>query len=206
MRRQQRAFTLVELLVAMALSILVGGILYLLQSTGLSQVTKGTIQLTMQSEVRRKVERMVSDLRCANEVLEISPDSIKISQLKNTSDGDDPGTIVHYTVTYSLERIGNRSHFFRKQDNEDPVDLFTVDHIDSEVFFPYYQVRPAPKEDLPFFHLFDMRENDSGKRRNICFIRIRLKTRQNKEYMVLATAATLRPAQHRLLQPAWKSR
>ncbi|MDD2998545.1 MAG: hypothetical protein PHV05_05740, partial [Candidatus Riflebacteria bacterium] len=73
-----RGFTLVELLLGMSLTILVGGILYLMQTTGMSTVKKGTSQLLLTSEIRNKMERMVSDLRNAKEILEIQPDSIKM--------------------------------------------------------------------------------------------------------------------------------
>lgn len=204
--REKKGFTLVELLVAMALSILIGGVLYLLQSTGLSQVSKGAIQLTMQSEVRRKIERVVSDLRCANEVLEVAPGSIKVSQLKSSGEGDEAGTIEHFTVTYYADKDEDRTAFFRKEGNAQPVKLFTVDHIDNEIFYPFYQFKPDAKQDYPSFAPFNMHENDSGKREKISFIRIRMKLRQKKEFLSLATAVTLRPAHQRQIQPFWKTR
>ncbi|HPW60252.1 MAG TPA: prepilin-type N-terminal cleavage/methylation domain-containing protein, partial [Candidatus Rifleibacterium sp.] len=57
---KRQGFTLVELLMGMSLTLLVGGVLYLMQSTGMSTVRKGTSQLLLTSEIRNKMERMVA--------------------------------------------------------------------------------------------------------------------------------------------------
>ena len=207
MRRTTKpGFTLVELLIAMALSVLVGGILYLLQSTGLSQVSKGTTRLTLQSEMRRKLERLVQDLRCADEVAEITPDSIKILQRKSTGDENNSGDIELYTVNYSVEKKNKRSVLIRSDNKEPPTEIFAADHIESEVLFPFYEEPAIEDRENPNFFPYDMKTNDSGQRKNITFIRIRMKARQNKEFITLVTAVTLRPAHQRLIQPHWKLR
>ena len=53
--RTGRGFTLVEVLLGMSLTVLVGGVLYLMQTTGMSTVQKGTSQLLLNSEIRNKM-------------------------------------------------------------------------------------------------------------------------------------------------------
>lgn len=200
-------FTLVELLIALALSVLVSGTLYLVQSTGLSQVSKGTTRLTLQSEMRRKLERMVQDLRAANEVLEVSPNAIKISQYKTTAEDNAAPTIHLQTISYFVEKDGNNHYVLKRSENrEQAQEIFSADHIEDGLFIPFYEDVPSQEHDYPIFKKYDMKANDSGWRKFISFIRIHLKARQNKEFITLVTAATLRMAHQRLLQPHWKPR
>jgi len=203
MIRNRLAFTLVELLLAMSLTILVGGVMYLLQSQGLSTVAKGTTRLTLQSELRRKMERLVTDLRCAKEVLEISSDSIKISRFPNYQEEEDetPAPII---VTYQLEKSGNRCTLLRAERGEDPRELMSAEHIESSIFYPFYE--EITPDAGPIFYPFNMVENDSGQRSRITFIRIRIKVRQSREFLTLATSVTLRAPHSRLLQPSWHFR
>lgn len=203
---KRKGFTLVELLIAMALSVLVGGILYLLQSTGLSQVSKGMTRTTLESEMRRKMERLISDLRCAYEILEISPKSIKFNQHKTTGNESRSSDIELFTITYSLEKVGKKSVIMRTDSREEPTEIFSADHVEPEVFFPFFEYPGDSENAEPLFESFNMAANDSGQRKNISFIRIRLKARQNKEFVTLISAVTLRPAHQRILQPCWKFR
>ena len=57
----------------MSLTVLVGGILYLMQSSGISTINKGATKLLLTSEVRNKMEYIIEDLRNAKEVLDIKP-------------------------------------------------------------------------------------------------------------------------------------
>ncbi|RCK81714.1 MAG: hypothetical protein OZSIB_0848 [Candidatus Ozemobacter sibiricus] len=199
----RRAFTLVELLLAMSLTILVGGVMYLLQTQGLSTVAKGTTRLTLQSELRRKMERLVTDLRAAKEILEIRPDYLKISRFpdRTLDDEEIPTPVV---VTYQVERSEKRAVLIRTERGEPPVEILSADHIGEEIFRPFFMDQTP--DGGPQFTPFDMHVNDSGQRRRITFLRIQLRLRQGRESITLTTAVTLRTAHSRLLQPAWHFR
>ncbi len=205
-RKKFRGFTLVELMIALALSVLVGGTLYLLQSTGMSQVSKGTTRLIIQSDMRIKMEKLVADLRCAEEVLEISPNSIKIGMHKTVGDEGSSGKIDYFTVKYELEKIKDKFTILRSENQEAPKEIFSAGLIEHDIFCPFYETPPDEGEENPTFDRFDMSVNDSDQRKRITFIRIRMKVRQNKEHAILATAVTLRPAHQLLKQPNWKFR
>ncbi len=198
-----RAFTLVELLLAMSLTILVGGVMYLLQTQGLSTVAKGTTRLTLQSELRRKMERLVTDLRAAKEVLDIQPDMIKISRFPERQE-DEEEIPAPVTVTYQIERKGKQAVLMRTERGEAPVEILSAEQINDDIFFPFFE--DISPEEGPSFTPFDMHANDSDQRRRISFIRIRMRIRQGREAISLGTSVTLRTVHSLLLQPGWHFR
>lgn len=207
-RRTIAGFTLVELLMGMALTVLVGGVLYLLQSTGMSTASRGTIRLTLQSEMRRKMERLVNDLRCSNEVLEISPTLLRLARFRVGDDEDEEitGDAALTTVTYELERKKGRWALFRSERGGESIEIFSADQIKPEIFFPYFEQPPDEEGGPMTFEPFDMKSNDSGQRKRISFMRIKIRAKQNREQVVLTTAVTLRTAHSRLIQSNWKFR
>ena len=200
------AFTLIELLIAMSLTILVGGVLYLLQSTGLRSVTRGTTTLAMHSEVRRRLEIIVDDLLYAQEVLALTSDSIKVLRFR---DGDDDGVYgdrALVVVEYKLTREDKQSVLTRAEAGEPPRKIIEADHIEADLFDAYYESGNINEPETSFLELFDKSVNDSEHRRRICFVRIRLNLRQHREFFSVTTGVTLRAARSRLSQPNWNLR
>lgn len=205
-KHNNKAFTLVELLMGMSLTILVGGILYLMQSTGVSTVNKGATQLLLTSEVRNKMEQIVRDLRNAKEVLDIKPDYIKLRTYKYSIDKPEPGEDALVTVEYEVERNPRRNILWRSENRENPTKLLTLEKIGEEIFKAYYE---GNEENSPTgwqYFPFDMISNDSWQRQRITFIKVLLNFKQGKEEATLVTSATLRPASMRIRQPFWKLR
>ncbi len=205
-RKNKKAFTLVELLLGMSLTILVGGVLYLLQSTGMSTVRKNTATLTLTSELRNKLERIVADLRCTKEVINIKQDSIKIRVYKYSKDKPDPGEDSLVTVTYEVEKLGKKMVLWRSENRENPIKLFSVDKIEEDIFFPYFEEKDENSPTGWSYYPFDMISNDSGQRKKISFIRIKLALKLQTDSSAMVTAVKLRPAASRIRQPNWKLR
>ena len=134
---KKRAFTLVEVLLGMSLTVLVGGILYLMQTTGMSTVQKGTSQLLLNSEIRNKMERITSDLRNSKEILEIKPDLVKMRCYKYSAANPDPGEDALITVTYEIERDEKQHVLWRTENRENPVKMLSLDKIGEDVFQPF---------------------------------------------------------------------
>ncbi len=202
----KNGFTLVELLMGMSLTLLISGIIYLMQSTGTSTVNKGATKLLLTSEVRNKMEYIVADLRNAKQILEIQPDYLKVQTYKYSIDKQEPGEDALVVVEYEVERAENRHILWRSENRENPSKLLTFEKIGEEIFKPYYEQfdenSPAGWVYLPY----DMVSNDSGQRTRISFIKILLSFKQGKEQANLATSVTLKPAQSRIRQPNWKLR
>ncbi len=204
--KKKPGFTLVELLLGMSLTILVGGILHLMQSTGMSTVRKGTSQLLLTSEIRNKMERMVSDLRNAKEIIEIKPDLLKMRCYKYSAEKPDPGEDALVTVTYEVERGGRQHVMWRTENRENPVKMIGVEKIGERLFQPFYEGHDPASPVGWSLYPFDMVSNDSGQRARISMIRINLDFKQQGESASLVTSVSLRPAATRIRQPNWKFR
>jgi hypothetical protein len=199
-------FTLVELLLGMSLTILVGGVLYLMQSTGMSSVKKGATQLLLTSEIRNSMERIVADIRNSKEVLEVKPNMLKLRVYKYDREKPEPGEDALVTVTYEVEKVGRQAVMWRIQNRENPTKLMALQEIDEKIFFPFFEARDKASPVGWSYYPFDMISNDSGQRQKISHIQIRLKFRQLTESAELVTTANLRPGTSRIRQPNWKFR
>ena len=205
-KQRNLGFTLVELLLAMSLTVLVGGVLYVFQSTGIKTVSRGTTSIAMQSEIRRKLELMVRDLRSSTEVLRITPSSIKVLVYPPPSEDESLGTPKLVAISYEFSKSGTRSVLVRRQEGKDPMTIFDADHIEDQVFYPFYEEELPVDAKRPNFAVFDMHSNDSGQRKRISFIRIRMQVRRKREFVNVVTSVSLRGAHSRLLQPLWNLR
>jgi len=203
---KRQGFTLVELLMGMSLTLLVGGVLYLMQSTGMSTVRKGTSQLLLTSEIRNKMERMVADLRNAKEILEVKPDSIKMRCYKYSPEKPEPGEDALITVSYEIEREGRQQVMWRIENRDNPVKMLSLDRIGEKLFQPFFEAHDQASPTGWSFYPFDMVSNDSGQRARISLIRITLDFKQQGESASLVTSVALRPAATRIRQPNWKFR
>lgn len=199
-------FTLVELLLGMSLTILVGGVLYLMQSTGMSSVKKGATQLLLTSEIRNSMERIVADIRNSKEVLEVKPSMLKLRVYKFDREKPDPGEDALVTVTYELEKVGRQTVMWRVENRDNPSKLLALQEVDDKIFFPYFEAADKASTAGWSYYPFDMVSNDSGQRQKISQIQIRLKFRQVTESAELVTTANLRPGTSRIRQPNWKFR
>ena len=202
----KKGFTLVELLIGMCLMLLISGIIYLMHSTGVSTVNKGTTKLLLTSEVRNKIEYIVSDLRNAKQVLEVKPDYLKIQTYKYSIDKQDPGEDALVTVEYEVERTPNRCILWRNENRENPTKMLTFESIGEEIFKPYFEINEENSPAGWIYFPFDTNSNDSWQRTRISLIKIILNFKQGKETANLVTSVTLKPAQSRIRQPNWKLR
>ena len=203
---KKQGFTLVEVLMGMSLTILVGGIIYLMQSSGMSTVNKGATKLLLTSEVRNKMEHIIQDIRNAKEVLEVKPDYLKIRTYKYSLDKQEPGEDALVTVEYEVERNEKRHILWRNENRENPIKLLSFEKIDTNIFKPYFELNSEESPLGWMYYPFDMVSNDSWQRSRITFIKVLLSFSQGKEKATLETSATLKPALSRLRQPNWKLR
>jgi len=202
----RKGFTLVEVLLGMSLTVLVGGILYLMQSTGMSTVQKGTSQLILNSEIRNKMERICSDLRNSKEILDVKPDFIKMRTYKYSNENPDPGEDALVTITYEVERGENQHVLWRTENRENPRKLLSLDKIGEGIFMPFYEGHDPASPVGWSYYPFDLISNDSGQRQRISLIKITLDFSHQRESAVVVTSVCLRPAASRIRQPYWKFR
>lgn len=205
-KKRQVAFTFVEVLLAMALTLLVSGILFLFQNTGLSATKRSTSKLLMTSEIRNKMERISIDLRSTKEILEVRPSYLRVMAYKHTSQAYHIGDSALVTIAYELKRIGNQDVLMRTLENGTPEKLISLEHIDPEIFTPYYEKSYDSSLASWTYELFNMSENDSRLRALISFIKLKLSLRHINETFEVTSSVYLRPASSRIRQPSWKFR
>lgn len=206
LKNKAKAFTLVELLLAMSLTVLVGGVIYLLQSSGMTTVKRGMTQLTLTAKLRNKMEQMVSELRCTKEILNISPNSIKIRCYDYSKSHPEPGESSLVTITYEVEKSKNRFVLWKTKNRGTPIKLISAKSINMDVFHPYFEGHNPHSPTLWSFYSFDMISNDSGQRKKITFIKITLRLSDTKDAVSLSTSVKLRPSASIVKQPNWKHR
>jgi prepilin-type N-terminal cleavage/methylation domain-containing protein len=201
-----KGFTLVEVLLAMSLTVLVGGILYLMQSTGMSTVQKGTSQLMLNSEIRNKMERITGELRNSKEIIDVKPDMIKMRCYKYSAEKPDPGEDALVTITYEVERNEKQHILWRTENRENPIKMLALDKIGEGIFQPFFEAHDPASPVGWSFYPFDMISNDSGQRQRITQVKIKLDFSHQRESAVVVTSVSLRPAATRIRQPNWKFR
>lgn len=93
----ETGFTLVELLVVMALMLIVGGVVLNGIVSGLSAAERGRQRVIALTDLERAAERMARDLRFADPVDAASGTSVTVNVLR-----DDAGSQVRHRVTYTV--------------------------------------------------------------------------------------------------------
>jgi prepilin-type N-terminal cleavage/methylation domain-containing protein len=93
----QGGFSLVELLVVMALMLVVGSIVVNGLVTGLRATERGQARVEALTELERSAERMARDLRFADPVETASPTQMIINVLRDTG-----GILERHRVTYTV--------------------------------------------------------------------------------------------------------
>ncbi|MFC1742555.1 PilW family protein [Candidatus Riflebacteria bacterium] len=193
-------FTLIEVSVALSISILVGGIVYSFWLFGMRTAGEGTSGLFLQGRVRRNLDKLIRELRCARFVNEINKNRIMISRFydKDTEPNSSHGGGQEFKkVEYFVRKVGKMAEFVRKEYSEEKV-MFRCNSIAEGIFTPYYE---SPKEKK--YYPFDMVENDSDQRRKITFIRLRFSLKQRRKTFRIYSSVTLRTPHKLLNQPNW---
>jgi len=205
--RKQTAFTLIEILVAMALTVLVGGIVYLFHASGSMQVNKGASSLFISSDLRNKMEIITEDIRNSKAILSLTPEQLKLSTYKNRPPFE-LGDSSLVTVTYDIEKDSDRKRaiLWRTEDKGKPEPLITCDDIEENAFRAYWKGSTEETDSGWYLYPFRSEQNDSWQREFISLVKIKLKVTVKGETAELETSVIPRPAESRTRQPNWKFR
>ena len=183
--KKTKGFTLVEVLVAMSLTVLVCGVLFLLQSSGMTTVKKGSTQVLLASEARNKMEYIVRDFRNAKEILELTKSSVKLRTYSdNIPEAGDSSLI---TVQYEIEKRDKNCVLWRIENKSKPQSLLTAEKIDENLFKPYYERLDETSVTGWVYLPYDLVSNDSWQRQFITYVQIRLSLENAGEKAVLTT-------------------
>jgi prepilin-type N-terminal cleavage/methylation domain-containing protein len=199
--KRVNAFTLVEILVAMSISLIVLSSIYLLFSSSTRTYNKTNLHSEILADTRICMDRMVRELRQAKSIVIINPSKLIFEMY----DSDDPGlfgVVGTKRVTYQLQTKDSGPDIFVRQEHgvEDKILYEDKVKIESNIFKAYV-------EDNKTFREFRWQENFSEDRKKITLINIRLNVKAFADENVRAnvrTDAAIRHIHNRLSQPYWK--
>jgi prepilin-type N-terminal cleavage/methylation domain-containing protein len=197
----KRAFTLVEILVAMSISVVVITSIYMLFSSSTKTITKTGLQSQMLADTRILIDRMVRELRQAKSIVLITPSKIVFEMY----DSEDPGlfgVVGTKRISYVLETDGrDTDRFVRLENNSSEKPLFHEDiRIKPDIFTAYVEEEKGFKE-------FRWKENFSEDRKRITLINVDMNITAVKDKYITAnvnSSVSIRHIHNRMTQPDWK--
>ncbi|PKK91758.1 MAG: hypothetical protein CVV64_03590 [Candidatus Wallbacteria bacterium HGW-Wallbacteria-1] len=207
-RRQSRirsagAFTLVEILISMTISVMVLSTIYLLFFSSTRTLDTTGKQSDLMNDVRLLVDRISRELRQAKRVVMVSPGKITFEMF----DPEDLGlfgvvgtTRVSYAIIPSDEK-GDQIQ--REEQGQEVRNLFRNKvRISEEIFQPFVEDRESF-----LFRPFDWKANFNEDRERISYIRFKFTVsdfRDPKISIDVISGVCLRHIHDLQIQPYWK--
>ncbi|MCK5684221.1 hypothetical protein KAJ27_08865 [bacterium] len=189
----KRAFTFVELLMVLSISILVFGIIY----NFYYNVTKGATVTAEEAELVREgrtfIERCIRDLSCAVSIEKLSPRKIVFKKYRKQFNLNSINEFIK--VSYVLS--DNNRIFVRSEGGQNETVLKGF-KIDPKVFSGYVENAKTEK-----FKSYDYESSSSVDRSLISFIRIKLSMKKRAIKTTLMTGVCLRPIHLKNLERGW---
>lgn len=192
-RNVAHAFTFVELLMVLSVSILVFGIIYHFYYN----VTKGATVTAEEAEIIRDgrtfIEYCVRDFSCAVSIESITPKKIVFLKYQKQFNLNEINEFVK--VSYVLS--DNGTIFVRYEGGKNEAVLKGV-NIDPKVFTGYVENPQTEK-----FRTYNFESGSSAERERISYIRIRLSMQKRGVRTTLITGVCLRPIHLKNLESGW---
>lgn len=213
---RRRAFTLVELLIAFAISTVLLGVIwyFFLGFQGLGERGKGKLELNQYAELA--MENLVRDMRMAEAVLELRPDRLRIerSALPENLPYQQLAfrSRVVETVTYEVVREERFVSFRRSVGFGDPRELFRVDDCGKEVFeglvlqnMPSIAERQKMGDAFfwPKLEPFEALGQSSSDLKRIILLRVSFDLKLKKDSISLVSKVFLPSVYQRVTQKDW---
>ncbi|MDD2714352.1 MAG: prepilin-type N-terminal cleavage/methylation domain-containing protein [Candidatus Wallbacteria bacterium] len=211
MSLNKKAFTFIELMVAMGIAGIVMTTVYQVYSVGMKWSNQGFNETALQIDVRTLLEEMSEDLQYASKIEEFKSNRIKFKKFFKK----DESTVRIYgdqdvqDIAYEIVRAEGKYQILRYVDIDKGVKL-TVDEIDENVFFTGYVEKDVIEADKAgnrikkkVFRLFDSFVDDSADREKISLIRIDFKVRIKEEVLQVITKVGLPYIHNQNLEPYW---
>ncbi len=200
---KKRAFTLVEVMISLALTASVMTIAYTFYFFSLRTTTEGMNKIDVQKKVRIAIEHIAGDLRSAKEIIRIEPGVLELKKFIDDKEEQAhinlSGDTLTRKVKYECVKKGpgqTGDAIMVEIDNASGT-LMKFDSISDNIFEAYTF---DPDENLI---LFDHRENDSIMRSKISLVKLKFRVKHGKTEIVINTSINPRFLYGFKQQPYW---
>jgi len=195
------AFTLVEVLISIALAASIMTIAYTFYFFSLNLTTEGMNKIDIQKKVRIAIEHITSDIRSAKEIIRIEPGLLELKKFIDTKEGqnniDFYGNTMKIKYEYVKKGQGQAEDAIMVEVDGIKVTLMNFDSINNNIFEAYTF---DPNETLV---LFDYCENDSIMRSKISLVKLKFEVKQGKTVVNINTSVNPRFLYGFKQQPYW---
>ncbi len=209
------AFTLIELLIAFAISTILLMVIYLFYISTVKVGYKTGDMAILNMVAENKLELMCRELREAVSLVKLTPSQLSFTRYVYP-EGDelsaqDLRTRREQTVTYRLTRENGKAVLLRQEDYELSRELFRVDECTHAIFKGYVLELPSVDDVKHMegslvrrrFHLFDPLTQDTAELARIVLVEITLNLKDGGDSLRLRTKVALPLVLERLLEPDW---
>lgn len=213
----RRAFTLIELLIAFAISTVLLGAIYIFYVGIMKTGGKTRKMAFLNMKVDNKLEKLTRDLKSAIEILELHPRQIRLKRYKLPK-GElrsvDLETKRYETIEYRMEEREGRFVFFRQRGFENPKELFRVRECNEEIFRGYVLIPTASKnggkhsdgvDDFPQFEIFDTVSQSSTKVQRIPLVKITFDLATATDDIHVVSKVFIPQVFARIVEPDWNA-
>jgi len=214
--RRGRAFTLIELLIAFAVSTVLLGAIYFFYIGFLHGSTATGAMAIRDMDVDTALDGMRRDLALAVQVLELHPRQIRFKRRKlprGALGAMDLETRQLETVEYRVAKREGMNVLMVQVGFETPVELFKVRECGEEVFRGYVlQPPPEPGKkgeftpaSFPRFRIFDTVTQSSSDVSRIPLVRITLRLSDGGDRLDVVTKVFMTQVYASLVEPDWNA-
>jgi prepilin-type N-terminal cleavage/methylation domain-containing protein len=199
----RRAFTFVELMIALAITGTIVSVVYNFFFFGKQASEKGTTRALMTKKIRNTMAWISRDLRTAKEIKEIKPDKLEIdtyvSELVEDEHVNVSGDSLKMNVKYEVRQSGEREALYRTVNDEGETKMMEYSKIELPVFMSKTYNRAGE------LVTFDFRQNDSFERARISLVTIELSVRDREEKVGMKTSVFIRSNHGLIDRPFWQN-
>ena len=218
MIRRRKGFTLLEVLIGMAISSMLVGAVYIFYMGLVRTQKKSEERVDLNQYAEIYMEQIARELQLAIEFTKLAPDEISFRRPEISAYLDPGGNQQGYevnmdlesrkfeTVTYRRHELeGGRVALQRMEGLDKPRTLFVVDAMEKEVFTGWVIPRGSEEtpHEVPDMQVYRPDRDVRSDLERIPLVRIRLRMKLGRDRLNISTKAFVPPVYARIVQPNW---
>lgn len=197
---KNKAFTLVEVIISLALTAMIMTIAYTFYFYSLHLTTEGMDKIDIQKKGRKVIEQIASDLRSAKEIICIEPGVLELKKFI-----DEKEEHIHIDFNGNTRKI-KYEYVKKAQDHTKDALMAEIDGV-RMTLMEFDSINENIFEAYTFEHenlvLFDYHENDSIMRSKISLVKIKFDVKNGQTSVNINTSINPRFLYGYKQQPYW---